>query len=106
MIDQTRIASTTTNTNVATARMNQNRPASRAATGPAVSRVEGDPSPQAARSSEASSNSERIVPQRFAPRNIGILTSQSPKKVIIDGQQRPDCSDTLSIICCQCSDAA
>jgi hypothetical protein len=69
--------------------MNQNRPASRSATGPAVFKTEGDVSPQAARSSEAISNNERVIPRRFTPRNIGILTSQSPKKVIIDGQQRP-----------------
>src|SRR5579875_518367 len=106
-IDQIRMDSTTTNTIVATTRINQNRPASLAATGPAGFKMEGAPSPQAARSSEASIRTERVIPQRFfAPRNIGILTSQSPKTLIIDGQQRPSWNDTLSIVCCKCSRAA
>jgi hypothetical protein len=59
--------------------MNQNRPASLAATGPCGFKTEGEFSPQAARRIEDKSSAEMIVTQRFTPRNFGILTSHFPK---------------------------
>jgi hypothetical protein len=76
-------ASITTKTMVATTRINQNRDASLAAIGPSELRIVGGLPEQAARSNEARSAAESNPPQRFAPRNIGILTSQSPQKSLI-----------------------
>jgi len=59
--------------------MNQNKFDSFNATGPEGFKMEGEFPPQAARRSEDKSNAERSTPQRFIPRNIGILTSHSPK---------------------------
>src|SRR5437870_9304009 len=71
--------STSTNIIVATTRINQNKPDSLSATGPAGFKMEGELSPQAARRSEDKTNVESSTPQRFIPRNNGILTSHSPK---------------------------
>src|SRR5258708_28959944 len=71
--------SKSTNIIVATTRINQNKPASLFATGPAGFKMEGELSPQAARRSEDKTNVESSTPQRFIPRNNGILTSHSPK---------------------------
>src|SRR5215470_7228383 len=70
-------ASTITKIAVATYRINQNSFASKSATGPCVSRVEGEFPPQAARRMEDKSRAERIVPQRLLI--LGILTSHFPK---------------------------
>jgi len=60
--------------------MNQNKFDSLFATGPEGFKMEGEFPPQAARRSEDKSNAERITPQRFIPRNIGILTSHLLKR--------------------------
>jgi hypothetical protein len=63
--------------------------------------MEGEPSPQAASSSEDSSIAVSRITQRFVLRNKGILTSKTPKKQCLsmdDDVEFGDTSSTLQVV--------